>query len=39
MAKKVVIYGYTALGSKIANILNDKKYAILVVDFFKEGLV
>ncbi|MDD2291547.1 MAG: NAD-binding protein [Aliarcobacter sp.] len=39
MAKKVVIYGYTALGSKIANILNDKKYAILVVDFEESALI
>lgn len=39
MAKKVVIYGYTALGSKIANILNDKKYVILVVDFEESALI
>ena len=39
MAKKVVIYGYTALGSKIANILNDKKYEILVVDSEQSSLI
>ena len=39
MAKKVVIYGYTALGSKIANILNDKKYEILVVDSVQSSLI
>ena len=33
MNKKVLIYGYTTLGSKIANILFDKGYDILVVDF------
>ena len=38
MAKKVVIYGYTTLGSKIANILTDKKYEIIVVDFERAGL-
>ena len=39
MAKKVVIYGYTALGSKIANILSDKKYEILVVDCEQAALI
>lgn len=38
MAKKVVIYGYTALGSKIANLLSDKKYEIIIVDFDKAAL-
>lgn len=39
MAKKVIIYGYTALGSKIANILSDKKYEILVVDCEQAALI
>ena len=38
MAKKVVIYGYTTLGSKIANILSDKEYQIIVVDFEPSAL-
>lgn len=38
MAKKVVIYGYTTLGSKIAHILMDKKYEIIVADFERAGL-
>ncbi len=38
MSKKVIIYGYTTLGSKIANILSDKKYDILVVDFEQSAL-
>lgn len=38
MSKKVIIYGYTTLGSKIANILSDKKYDILVVDFEQSTL-
>lgn len=38
MAKKVVIYGYTTLGSKIANLLSDKKYEIIVVDFDQSSL-
>lgn len=38
MAKKVVIYGYTTLGSKIANILSEKEYQIIVVDFEPSAL-
>ena len=38
MAKKVVIYGYTTLGSKIAHILEDKKYEVIVVDFERAGI-
>ena len=38
MAKKIVIYGYTTLGSKIANILKDKNYKIIVVDFEQPAL-
>lgn len=32
MNKKVIIYGYTTIGTKIASILFDKGYEILVVD-------
>lgn len=32
MNKKVIIYGYTTIGTKIASILFDKGYKILVVD-------
>ncbi len=39
MARKVIIYGYTTLGSKIAHILNDKKYEILIVDFEESSLL
>lgn len=39
MAKKVVIYGYTTLGSKIANLLSDKEYKIIVVDFEQSALL
>ncbi len=39
MSKKVIIYGYTTLGSKIANILSDKKYEIIIVDFEKASLI
>jgi voltage-gated potassium channel len=38
MAKKVAIYGYTTLGSKIAHILEDKKYEVIVVDFERAGI-
>ena len=38
MAKKVVIYGYTTLGSKIAHILVDKEYEIIVTDFERTAL-
>ena len=38
MAKKVVIYGYTTLGSKIAHILEDKKYEVIIVDFERTAL-
>jgi voltage-gated potassium channel len=38
MAKKVVIYGYTTLGSKIAHILVDKEYEIIIVDFERTAL-
>jgi len=38
MAKKVIIYGYTTLGSKIANLLFDKKYEIIIVDFDESAL-
>lgn len=33
MNKKVIIYGYTTIGTKIASILFDKGYEILVVDY------
>jgi voltage-gated potassium channel len=32
MNKKVIIYGYTTIGTKIASILFDKGYEILIVD-------
>ena len=38
MAKKVAIYGYTTLGSKIAHILEDKKYEVIIVDFERAGI-
>ncbi len=38
MAKKVAIYGYTTLGSKIAHILEDKKYEVIIVDFERSAL-
>lgn len=33
MNKSIVIYGYTTLGAKIAQILSEKSYSILIVDF------
>ncbi len=39
MAKKIVIYGYTTLGSKIAHLLIDKNYKIIVVDYEQSALV
>lgn len=36
MNKKVIVYGYTTLGSKIAHLLFEKGYEIVVVDFEKE---
>lgn len=38
MNKKVVIYGYSTLGSKIAQILSEKSYEIIIVDFDEENL-
>lgn len=38
MNKKVVIYGYSTLGSKIAQILSEKNYEIVIVDFKEENL-
>ncbi len=38
MKRKVLIYGYTNLGLKIAKVLNDKEYKIIVIDFNKERL-
>lgn len=38
MNKKVVIYGYTTLGAKIAQILFEKNYEIVVVDFEESNL-
>ncbi len=38
MKKKVLIYGYTNLGLKIAKVLNAKEYKIVIVDFDKERL-
>ncbi len=39
MAKNIVIYGYTTLGSKIAHLLIDKNYKIIVVDYEQSALV
>lgn len=39
MAKNIVIYGYTTLGSKIAHLLMDKNYKIIVVDYEQSALV
>ncbi len=34
---KIIIYGYTDLGSKIANILSSLEYEIIIVDFVEEN--
>ena len=39
MTKKVIIYGYTILGSKIANLLIDKEHEILIVDYEQSSLL
>ena len=33
MKKNILIYGYTALGEKIAKVLKNKNYEIIVIDF------
>ncbi|WP_044416071.1 potassium channel family protein [Halarcobacter anaerophilus] len=33
MKNSVIIYGYTTLGVKIANILDEKGYNVIIVDF------
>ncbi|QDF28139.1 potassium channel family protein [Halarcobacter anaerophilus] len=33
MKNSVIIYGYTTLGVKIANILDEKGYKVIIVDF------
>jgi voltage-gated potassium channel len=38
MKKNIIIYGYTILGSKIANVLYEKGYKVIVVDFNEEDL-
>ncbi|MEZ4694670.1 MAG: NAD-binding protein [Aliarcobacter sp.] len=38
MNKKVIIYGYTTLGAKIAQILFEKGYEIIIVDFEERNL-
>ncbi|RXJ99092.1 hypothetical protein CRU98_06940 [Arcobacter sp. CECT 8986] len=39
MKNRVIVYGYTSLGSKIAATLKDKNYEVLVVDFDEENLL
>lgn len=38
MKKNVIIYGFTVLGSKIANILKDKGYEVVIVSFDNDEL-
>lgn len=38
MKKNIIIYGYTTLGSKIANILDDKGYKVIIVSFDEDEL-
>ncbi|AXX91525.1 hypothetical protein CPU12_11685 [Malaciobacter molluscorum LMG 25693] len=39
MKNRVIVYGYTSLGSKIAITLKDKDYEVLVVDFDEDNLL
>lgn len=38
MKKTIVIYGYTTLGSKIANIVDEKGYKVTIVSFDEKEL-
>lgn len=38
MKKNVIVYGYSVLGSKIANLLREKNYVVLVVDYNQTNL-
>ncbi|WP_320036226.1 NAD-binding protein [Halarcobacter sp.] len=39
MKKSVVIYGYSILGSKIAKVLDEKGYKVIVISFVDEQVI
>ncbi|RXJ90291.1 hypothetical protein CRV01_03790 [Arcobacter sp. CECT 8983] len=39
MKKSVVIYGYSILGSKIAKVLEEKAYKIIIISFEEEQII
>ncbi|WP_321468743.1 NAD-binding protein [Halarcobacter sp.] len=39
MKKNVVIYGYSILGSKIAKVLKEKGYKVIIISFIDEQII